>query len=212
MNYYDYGSSYGSSYNSGLAGLSTGLSVTTMIMSLIPSILLIVGMWKTFEKAGKPGWAAIVPFYNVWTVFEIGGQKGAYVFFALIPCVGPIIYLVFAIKAYLEIARRFGKSTGFGVLSIFFSFITFLILGFSDCTYEGNTAEAKSSILDVNENGVPNSSDQTTFNYGYQDQNTQSMNPVNNTTEQPVNNQVNNTPVNNTGVNNDQPTDQTNNQ
>ena len=96
---------------------------------------MIVSLWKVFTKAGRPGWAAIVPFYNMWTLFEIGGQKGAYIFFIFIPFVGSIIYLVFEIKALLEIAKRFGKDTAFGVLSIFFPFVTFPILAFSDAKY-----------------------------------------------------------------------------
>lgn len=35
-------------------------------------VLAIAGMWKTFEKAGQPGWAAIVPFYNWWIWIKIG--------------------------------------------------------------------------------------------------------------------------------------------
>ena len=173
MNYYDYGTTYGSTYgssasNAGLAALGIGVIITIMIICLIPAVLEIIGLWKTYTKAGKPGWASIVPFYNSWVLFEIGDVPGPYIFFAFIPFVGSIIFLVFEIKALLKIAEKFGKSTGFGVLSIFFPFITFLILGFSDCEYNGQTSETKSSILDVNENGVPNDSDNASFNYGYE--------------------------------------------
>ena len=138
---------------------------------------MIVAMWKIFEKAGKDGWIALIPFYNTWTLFEIGGQKGAYIFFALIPCAGLIIYLVFEIKAYLEIAKRFGKDTAFGVLSIFFPFVTFPILAFSDAKYSEGTAEKKTSILDVDLAGVPESNERT-FDYGYEKEDTIVMNPV----------------------------------
>ena len=143
-------------------------------------IFYLVVLWKFAVKAGKPGWASIVPFYNSWVLFEIGDVPGPYIFFAFIPFVGSIIFLVFEIKALLKIAEKFGKSTGFGVLSIFFPFITFLILGFSDCEYNGSTTETKSSILDVNENGVPNDSDNASFNYGYENKTEEQ---VNNNTE-----------------------------
>ena len=134
-------------------------------------------MWKIFVKAGREGWISLIPFYNLWTLFEIGGQKGAYIFFALIPCAGPIIYLVFEIKAYLEIAKRFGKETSFGILSIFFPYVTFPILAFSDAKYSEGTAEKKTSILDVDLDGVPDSNDRT-FEYGYEKEDTVVMNPV----------------------------------
>lgn len=102
---------------------------------LIIAVLLIISWWKVFTKAGKPGWASLIPIYNTWVLFEIGGQKGAYSLFAFIPLVGPIIVFVFEVLAYLEIAKRFGKDSVFGVLTIFFPYVTFPILAFSDATY-----------------------------------------------------------------------------
>ena len=133
MNYYttDY---YNTTTTAAAAGLGAAF-VVYMIICIAIAAVMIVSLWKVFTKAGRPGWAAIVPFYNMWTLFEIGGQKGAYIFFIFIPFVGSIIYLVFEIKALLEIAKRFGKDTTFGVLSIFFPFVTFPILAFSDAKY-----------------------------------------------------------------------------
>jgi hypothetical protein len=31
-------------------------------------ILLIAAMWKVFSKAGQPGWAAIIPIYNIYVM------------------------------------------------------------------------------------------------------------------------------------------------
>jgi hypothetical protein len=151
--------------------------VVYMIICLALSVVMIISMWKIFTKAGKEGWISLIPFYNLWTLFEIGGQKGAYIFFMFIPCAGPIIYLVFEIKAYLEIAKRFGKDTAFGVLSIFFPYVTFPILAFSDAKYSEGTEEKKTSILDVDLDGVPDSNE-STFNYGYEKEDTVVMNPV----------------------------------
>ena len=148
-----------------------------LIPSLLVSIFLIVCKWRMYTKAGKPGWAALIPFYSEWVFFEMGGQKGPYVFFMLIPCAGPIIYLVFYIKALLEVCKRFGKDTTFAVLSIFFSIVTFPILAFSDAKYSEQPEEKKTSILDVDLNGVPDSDDRT-FDYGYEKQDTVVMNPV----------------------------------
>ena len=119
---------------SALAGLGIFFAVYVVIC-LGLSIFYLVSMWKVYEKAGKDGWAALIPIYNLYVLFEIGGQKGAYAFFIFIPFVGPIIALVFEIMAYMEIAKRFGKDTVFGVLSIFFPIVTFPILAFSDAKY-----------------------------------------------------------------------------
>lgn len=128
---------YSYDYNAS-AGALAGFGVGYLIFMLILCAFIIVCMWKVFVKAGKPGWAAIVPIYNAWVLFEIGGEEGWKVLLSLIPVVGSIIVLIFTIKAYLEIARRFGKSTGFGILMIFFAPIMFAILAFSDAQYNAN--------------------------------------------------------------------------
>ena len=80
-----------------LLGGSLLLIGIVFILVIAAVVVYFVGLSKLFKKAGKPGWAAIVPIYNSWVLFEIGGQKGAYIFFSLIPFVGPIIFLVFEI-------------------------------------------------------------------------------------------------------------------
>ena len=37
-------------------------------------ILMIVSLWKVFTKAGQPGWACIVPIYNVIVLLKIAGK------------------------------------------------------------------------------------------------------------------------------------------
>ena len=156
--------------------LFAGIGLLYLIVSVVISLFMIVSMWKIFKKAGKNGWEAIIPIYNIYVLFEIGGQKGAYIFFLLIPCVGQIIFLVFEIKALIELSRRFGKGTGFGILCLFFPIIGFPILAFSGATYQAAAVEPESSILDVNTTGVPENQE---FNYGYENQDTVAMNPVN---------------------------------
>ncbi|MBO6243002.1 MAG: hypothetical protein J6O41_00300 [Clostridia bacterium] len=178
MNYeYTYNLGNTAASDSTIISILASMGIAYWIILLAIEVVMIVSMWKIFEKAGKAGWIALIPFYNAWTLFEIGGQKGAYIFFALIPCAGLIIYLVVEIKAYLEIAKRFGKDTAFGVLSIFFPFVTFPILAFSDAKYSEGTAEKKTSILDVDLAGVPESNERT-FDYGYEKEDTIVMNPV----------------------------------
>ncbi len=105
--------------------------ILTFVM-LIVYIIAAVGQWKVFEKAGKKGWHAIIPLLNSYDLFEIGGIKGIYILFAFIPLVGPIIYLVYLVKAYIGICKGFGKDNIYAVLFFFFAPIMFIIFGFNE--------------------------------------------------------------------------------
>jgi len=99
-------------------------------------VVVIAGMWKTFAKAGQPGWAAIVPIYNIYVMLKIVGREAWWLILFFIPCVG----FVAAIIVYMDLAKSFGKSTGFGLGLIFLSFIFFPILGFGNARYVGPAA------------------------------------------------------------------------
>ena len=103
------------------------------ILSLALAVLGIVAMWKIFEKAGKPGWAAIIPFYNIYVLFEITWGNGWKFLFLLIP----IANIVFAIITMVKLAKAFGKSGGFAVGLIFLSIIFYCILAFDQSQYLG---------------------------------------------------------------------------
>jgi hypothetical protein len=92
----------------------------------------IAGLWRTFEKAGKPGWAALVPFYNYWVMVEIVKKPVLWFVMLLIPCVN----FVFAILLCIEIAKCFGKGGGFGVGLALLSPIFFPLLGLGDAQYQ----------------------------------------------------------------------------
>jgi len=94
-------------------------------------IFIIAGIWKAFEKAGQPGWACIIPFYNYYIMGKMGGVKNWWLIF--IPIVN--IYIIFVIM--IAIAKSFGKETGFGIGLVFLSFIFWPILGFGDAKYIG---------------------------------------------------------------------------
>lgn len=99
-------------------------------------VIAITAAWKLFEKAGRPGWAAIIPLYSTWVLFEISGKPGWWALVGLIPYVGWIVLFVLNIIAMLELAKRFGKSISFAVFGlIIFQVIGFLILAFGDATY-----------------------------------------------------------------------------
>jgi len=94
---------------------------------------IIAGIWKVFTKAGKPGWAAIVPIYNLIVLLEIAGKPLWWFILFLIP----IANLVAAILVGIAVAQKFGKGSGFGVGLALLGFIFYPILGFGDAKYQG---------------------------------------------------------------------------
>lgn len=102
-------------------------------LSLAIAVLAIIALWKIFEKAGEPGWAAIIPFYNLYVLFKITWGNGWKFLFLLIP----VANIVFAIITMVKLAKAFGKSGGFAVGLIFLSVIFYCILAFDQSTYLG---------------------------------------------------------------------------
>ncbi len=94
-------------------------------------VLMIVGMWKVFTKAGQPGWAAIIPIYNLVVLLKIVGKPIWWIIGFLIPVVNFVVMILVAVA----LAKAFGKGTGFAIGLIFLGFVFIPILAFSDATY-----------------------------------------------------------------------------
>ena len=75
------------------------------IIKLAILILVIVGMWKVFVKAGKPGWASIIPIYNVYVLLQIVGKPWWWLILMLIPIVNIVIWILVS----LALARTLGR-------------------------------------------------------------------------------------------------------
>lgn len=101
--------------------------VVVVAIALIP----LIGVWKLFEKAGKPGWAAIVPIYNVYILTEIAGMDIMWFILSLVPCVN----IVAAVMIWINVCKNFGKDTTYAILIILFPYIFVPMLGFSDARY-----------------------------------------------------------------------------
>src|SRR6186713_3033622 len=106
------------------------------IIGLIIGILVIAGMWKVFAKAGKPGWAAIIPIYNTVVLLQIAGKPIWWIVLLFVP----IVNIVIAVMVMISVAKAFGKGTGFALGLLFLSPIFIPILGFSDAQYTGAPA------------------------------------------------------------------------
>jgi len=101
------------------------------IVYLVVIVFYVVTFWKIFEKAGHPGWAAIIPIYNVYVYCKVAGRPGWWFILFIIPIVNIVIGAIVAI----DVARRFAKSTAFGVGLWLLSFIFAPILAFGTATY-----------------------------------------------------------------------------
>jgi len=135
---YGYGYDYGMSDMGSTAGLLGGLAAIMgiiTIVSLAISVISIVSQWIIYKKAGKKGWESIVPIYNIIVLLQIVELPMWYIALFFVPIAN--IYAMF--KIYIELAHKFGKSTGFGVATVFFNFICLPILAFGkNNTYNGN--------------------------------------------------------------------------
>ena len=158
------GTSYGVSTTSGLTGAIAAMGLFFWILSMALSILMIVSLWKIFKKAGKPGWASIIPIYNIYIMCEIAEKEWWYV---LLSCV-PFANIYAMIVLYNGMAKRFGKSGGFVAGMILLPVIFFPILAFGkDAAIVNNQANTSNennmadNTLGANAAAVPNMNGQT---------------------------------------------------
>jgi hypothetical protein len=120
---------------------ATGIGVGMIIVYLAIVLFFIACLWKVYTKAGKPGWAAIVPIYNLIVLMEIVGKPAWWVILMLIPCVNIVIMCI----VYIELAKAFGQSTGFGIGLILLSIVFLPILAFGSSTYVGPASSGGSA-------------------------------------------------------------------
>ncbi len=103
------------------------------LIFFVLGVIMIASMWKIFSKAGKPGWAAIIPIYQVIVLLEIIGKPVWWFLLLMIPGVQIVIGLIMLI----DLAKVFGKGTGYGLGLFFFGIIFFPMLAFGSSQYVG---------------------------------------------------------------------------
>ena len=108
-----------------------------VVLYLAIIVLMIVSLWKVFTKAGKPGWACLIPIYNIIVMIEITGKPLWWFFMFLIPGVN----LVFAIWMLNLISKSFGNGVGFTIGLLLLPIIFWPILGLGSSEYQGPAAE-----------------------------------------------------------------------
>lgn len=125
-----------------LAGLFAFFAAIWLLVVIV-AVISIIAMWKIFEKAGREGWKAIIPFYNMYVLTEICGMTGWLFLLCFIPGIGALIW---SIMIAIKLAPAFGKETAFAVGLILLPFIFELILAFGDAQYQlGGAAKASAT-------------------------------------------------------------------
>lgn len=109
----------------------SGMGIVGMVIMLAFIGLMIASMWKVYTKAGQPGWAAIVPIYNIIVLLKIVGKPWWWIIGFMIPFVNFIV----AIIVCVQLAKVFGKGIGFAIGLLLLGFIFYPILAFGDATY-----------------------------------------------------------------------------
>ena len=122
---------------SGLIGALIGGGVG--IFALLVAVIVIAGMWKLFEKAGQPGWAAVIPIYNIIVLLQIVGKPLWWIVLFFLPCVN----IVAIVLVSIEVAKVFGKDVVYGLGLAFLPFVFYPLLGFGDARYQGPAAVAR---------------------------------------------------------------------
>lgn len=109
----------------------SGIGAMGVVIYLAFVALMIASGWKIYTKAGQPGWACIIPIYNIIVLFKIIGKPWWWLFGLLVPFLNFVVLIIMS----LQLAKVFGKGVGFAIGLIFLSFIFYPILAFSDATY-----------------------------------------------------------------------------
>jgi len=98
--------------------------ITILYLAIV--VLMLVSMWKIYEKLGEPGWKSLIPIYNIIVLLElIKWDLWKIVLFFI-----PIVNIIFAFLFYRDLAGRFGKGVGFTIGMIFLPIIFYPLLAF----------------------------------------------------------------------------------
>lgn len=135
--------------------LAGGLALVSSLIQVVIILLNIIGLFKIYQKMGKPGWKGIIPFYNMYGLYDelwdkkyfwgyllaqavmLNPSSPSGLLFSVADLVLSVAMIVVVMKLYIKLAKAFGKGSGFGVLTFFFAPICLAVLGFGSAEYEG---------------------------------------------------------------------------
>ncbi len=132
-----------SSFTFSFLAQSSGSGILVLIIQLAVIALVIAGGWKAFVKAGQPGWAFIVPIYNIYIMLQMVGRPIWWLILMFIPFVNLVILII----VMIDVAKAYGKGAGFGLGLAFLGFIFWPILGFGDAQYQGKAVASGFPVM-----------------------------------------------------------------
>ena len=121
---------------------SGGSGNIELFITLALTAVVFAGFWKTFEKAGEPGWAGLIPIYNLYVLVRISGN--AWWWFVLFFI--PVINFLATVKISIDVAGKFNRGILFGLGLTFISFVFYPLLGFGDYQYQDTTRSAEGAV------------------------------------------------------------------
>lgn len=113
-----------------------------MIIYIAFLLLIVVSMWKIFTKAGKPGWASIIPIYNLIVWLDIVGKPTWWIILLLIPFVNIVIIVMIT----HQLSLSFGQGIGTTLLLIFLPMVGYPLLAFGNAQYIGPNPVAAKAV------------------------------------------------------------------
>jgi hypothetical protein len=99
---------------------------------LLLIILMVVSLWKVYEKAGQAGWKSLIPIYNYVVFLNIIDKPVWWIILLFVPLVSVVVLIIM----HIELAKRFGKGVLYGLGLCFLPIIFFPLLAFGDATYD----------------------------------------------------------------------------
>jgi hypothetical protein len=126
--------------------LLTTLNILVVVFFIFAiSILVIIAQWRIYEKAGQPGWASLIPFYNFYVLLKIVGKPEWWLIWIFVP----LANLIVGIWTTNLLSKSFGKDEAFTLGLIILPVIFYPILGFGNAEYQGPAGKPKVTEIDV---------------------------------------------------------------
>jgi len=128
--------------------IASSAGAAVVLIYIVLYVVFALGVYGTFVKAGQPGWAAFIPFYNWWIMLKVAGRPTWWfwlIFLAIIPFIGSLAVLVIGIIVLNDISKSFGHGGAFTVGLVLLGPIFWYILWLGPSTYRGPAALAANS-------------------------------------------------------------------
>ncbi len=116
-----------------IANLMESNNNGSSIFTLLLNAALILGYWFLFVKAGEPGWMSIIPFLNLYKMFEMVYGNGWKMFLLLVPGLNIVLWIGYCIR----FAQVFDRHWVFGLGMLFLPQLFTLYFAFSSARYTG---------------------------------------------------------------------------